>query len=334
MKLSLSVCISALAFIASNEVMAIKSFGEFVQRFEKEYSSHKEFFYREAVFEQSLKEIKLINSKNLTWSAGVNEYSDLTWEEFSDRFLMSEPQDCSATNPNTTHKIMGGDVQKVDWRDKNVVSHVKNQGSCGSCWTFSTTGAVESANAIVNNKTVLLAEQQLIDCAGGFNNFGCEGGLPSQAFQYIMWAGGIETEDTYPYTATDDKCAFNKKNVAVTLKNEVNITEGSENELVDALTNVGPVSVAYQVADDFRHYTSGVYDSTTCKSGPQDVNHAVLAVGFDKTDDLGEPYYIIKNSWGTSFGIDGYFNMVMGKNMCGISTCASYPIAEKMAETE
>jgi cathepsin H len=268
-------------------------------------------------------EINQINSENRGWEAGVNEWSDLTWEEFKGRFLQA-PQKCSATGKGN-HVMSGNADPAVDWRTKGVVTPVKNQGSCGSCWAFSTIGAVESVWAIKTGKLLTFAEQQLVDCAGGFKNMGCRGGLPSQAFQYIMWAGGIQDSQSYPYTGRDGSCKFNKAKVVATLTNEVNITERAENEMVDAIGG-RPVSVAYQVSSDFRSYKSGVYDSKQCKSGPMDVNHAVLAVGYNSTS-AGVPYYIIKNSWGTSFGIQGYFWMVRNKNMCGVATCSAYPVA-------
>jgi len=141
-----------------------------------------------------------------------------------------------------------------------------------------------------------------------------------------MWAGGIQSGNDYRYTGRDGTCRFDKSKVVAVLKDEVNITQGNEKELFDAVTKT-PVSVAYQVSGDFRHYSSGVYDSTQCRSGPMDVNHAVLAVGYNSTTGASaKPYWIIKNSWGTSFGIKGYFWMVRNKNMCGVATCASYPV--------
>jgi len=170
-----------------------------------------------------------------------------------------------------------------------------------------------------------LSEQQLVDCAGAFGNEGCRGGLPSQAFEYIRHAGGIEKGSDYVYTGRDGSCRFDKTKVAAHVTGEVNITEGVESELFDAVTNAGPVAIAFQVVSDFQSYRSGVYDSTRCKSGPLDVNHAVLAVGYGTDAASKKPYWTVKNSWGTSFGMQGYFNMVRDKNMCGIATCASYP---------
>jgi cathepsin H len=295
---------------------------EFVSKYNKVYSNE-EVAHRRAIFHDTLAEINQINSENRGWEAGINEWSDLTWAEFQARFLMA-PQKCSATKGN--HVMSGVQADPaIDWRQKGVVTAVKNQGSCGSCWAFSTTGAVESAYAIKTGKLVTVAEQQLVDCAGAFENEGCRGGLPSQAFQYIMYAGGIQDSGSYAYTGRDGTCKFNKAKVVISLRDEVNITEKAENELFDAIGAKGPVSVAYQVSSDFRSYKSGVYDSKQCKSGPMDVNHAVLAVGYNSTA-AGVPYYIVKNSWGTSFGISGYFWMVRNKNMCGVATCAAYPV--------
>jgi len=314
-KIVVALVLLGVALVQADE------FTQFMQRYNKAYS-HDEFTKRRAIFYDTVAEINQINSENRGWEAGINEWSDLTWEEFKGRFLQA-PQKCSATKGN--HVNTGFDDPAVDWRNKGVVTPVKNQGSCGSCWAFSTIGSVESVWAIKTGKLLTFAEQQLVDCAGGFKNMGCRGGLPSQAFQYIMWAGGIQDSASYPYTGRDGSCKFNKAKVVAQLTDEVNITEKAENDLVNAITG-RPVSVAYQVSSDFRSYKSGVYDSKQCRSGPMDVNHAVLAVGYNSTS-AGVPYYIIKNSWGTSFGIQGYFWMVRNKNMCGVATCAAYPVA-------
>jgi len=319
------LCVLVLAVAVS-----AMPFSDFLTKFNKAYNFG-ELTHREQVYQQTLREIDAINRQNLSWTAGVNEWSDLTWEEFEGRFLMA-PQDCSATEKG--NHVMSGNVPSgpnedtFDWRDKGKVTAVKNQGSCGSCWAFSTIGAVESAVSIKSGQPpATYSEQQLVDCAQGFKNMGCRGGLPSQAFQYILWQRGIASSAAYAYTGRDGKCRYNSSMPGAKISNEVNITLGNENEMIDAIRNVGPVSVAYQVSGDFRSYKSGVYDSTQCRSGPKDVNHAVLAVGTGGPPSTQKPYYIIKNSWGTSFGISGYFWMVRGKNMCGVATCSAYPIA-------
>jgi cathepsin H len=211
---------------------------------------------------------------------------------------------------------------------------------------------------------------QLVDCAGAFNNFGCDGGLPSQAFEYLMYSGGQDNETTYQYTAKDGKCYFKPADAVARVAKVNNITSYDEDELLQAVGTAGPVSIAYEVADDFRHYKSGVYDGK-CKTDPQSVNHAVVAIGYGERRGLIKrmPYWIVRNcasagsthdasgprlalptlvplahipaanhpavasdrtprritAWGTSWGMDGYFEIKRGVNKCGLSDCASFP---------
>lgn len=251
------------------------------------------------------------------------DFADWTWEEFQ-RHRLGAAQNCSATLKGN-HKLTDVVLPETkDWREEGIVSPVKDQGHCGSCWTFSTTGALEAAYTQAFGKGVSLSEQQLVDCAGAFNNFGCSGGLPSQAFEYIKYNGGLDTEEAYPYTGKDGACKFSAENVGIQVLDSVNITLGAEDELKHAVAIVRPVSVAFQVVNSFRFYKEGVYTSDTCGTTPMDVNHAVLAVGYGVED--GVSYWLVKNSWGENWGDSGYFKMELGKNMCGISTCASYPI--------
>lgn len=266
-------------------------------------------------------------------------FANMPWSEFQSQVLMA-PQDCSATlgrasfagssDPLPTH---------VDWREKGVIAGVKNQGRCGSCWTFSTTGAMEAHHAIQfkNWRTSEMSEQQLLDCAAEFDNHGCNGGLPSHAFEYIHAAGGLSKEFFYPYraesTGDNSRCQFDtsvKSKIGGRTVRSFNMTEGDEESLMRLVSTVGPVSVAFQVVEDFRLYKSGIYSSENCKSGPMDVNHAVLVVGYGVEPDVGRPYWIVKNSWSSEWGEEGYFKIARGKNMCGIATCASYPILENV----
>ncbi|CAN0194355.1 unnamed protein product, partial [Phaeothamnion confervicola] len=148
---------------------------------------------------------------------------------------------------------------------------------------------------------VSLSEQQLVDCAQDFDNHGCNGGLPSHAFEYIRYTGGLDTEEAYPYFAKDNACKYDSLGVGATVQAAVNITYQDENELQAAIAFVGPVSIAFQVTSDFKSYAGGVYDNPTCGSLPDEVNHAVLAVGYG-TDEGGKngggDYWIVKNSWG------------------------------------
>ncbi|XP_068479999.1 pro-cathepsin H-like isoform X2 [Phaseolus vulgaris] len=299
------------------------SFARFVGRFRKTYRNEEEMKQRYDIFSQNLRFIRSINKKRLSYTLAVNHFADWTWEEFK-RHRLGAAQNCSATHKGN-HKLTDAVLPPTkDWREEKIVSLVKDQGSCGSCWTFSTTGALEAAYAQAHGKSISLSEQQLVDCAGDFNNFGCNGGLPSQAFEYIKYNGGLETEEAYPYTGKDGVCKFSAENVGIQVLDSVNITLGAEDELKHAVAFVRPVSVAFQVVSGFRFYEKGVYTSDSCGSTPLDVNHAVLAVGYGVEN--GVPYWLIKNSWGANWGDSGYFKMELGKNMwccnlCFLSNC-------------
>lgn len=197
----------------------------------------------------------------------------MTNEEFRTYFnIVNDPQnDCSATHPR---KLEAAEpVQDLpqywDWRDVGGVTPVKNQGSCGSCWTFSTVGCVESHYLIKFGQFRNLSEQQLVDCAADFDNHGCNGGLPSHAFEYIHSTSGLTTEDQYPYTAlTGATCNYNGNTMASVGINggSVNITVDDEVDLQNAVFLNGPVSIAFEVVDGFKQYTSGVYTSTVCNN--------------------------------------------------------------------
>lgn len=219
-----------------------------------------------------------------------------------EHFNFKTEQHCSATNRKSFASLNANIPKEWDWRSLGVVSPVKNQGKCGSCWTFSTVGALESHFLLKYGQFRNLSEQQLVDCAGDYDNHGCKGGLPSHAFEYIKDNGGISLETNYPYLAQDGTCKITKESaLSVGVKGgSVNISL-SEDDLKQALYQHGPVSVAFRVIDGFRDYSSGVYSANDCKNGPDDVNHAVLAVGYG-TDENGVDYWIIKNSWGAAWG--------------------------------
>lgn len=308
---------------------ALSAFTEFKTRHSKTYASPVEEQARFEVFAENWRHITSHNAANKPYQLEVNEFADMTWEEFRASRLAAM-QNCSAQTGSPRILLRGAAAPsppaKRDWREEGIVSPVKNQGHCGSCWTFSTTGALEAAYTQKHGKPANFSEQQLVDCAWAFNNMGCGGGLPSQAYEYVLYNGGIDTEAAYPYVGVNGECHFSKSGVGAMVSGVYNVTQFDEEELQGAVGFVRPTSIAFEVVGDFRFYKSGVYESDTCGDGPDTVNHAVLAVGYDTTADT--PYWIIKNSWGAGWGDEGYFKMKLGSNMCGVATCASYPIVE------
>ena len=205
----------------------------------------------------------------------------------------------------------------VDWREKGVVTGVKNQEACGSCWAFSATGSMEGQHALKTGNLVSLSESQLVDCLART----CSGGLPTSAFAYVISNKGIENEMDYPYDDHDDPCVYNQSEVAATISSYVKVT-GGENGLQQAVATIGPISVLID-ADYFSLYKGGVFYAPKCSTTHLD--HAVLVVGYGTVNSTD--YWIVKNSWGATWGESGYLLMSRNRNNnCGIATMPSYPI--------
>jgi len=250
---------------------------------------------------------------------GVNAFTDLTSKEFSDLYMGYLPRQNDYARSQIEHVAPVGQVlaDSLDWRTKGAVTPIKDQGQCGSCWAFSTTGSVEGANQLKSGKLESLSEQQLVDCAGSSGNQGCNGGLMDDAFEYIIKNKGIGSEASYPYTARDGKC---KQVAAVgTVSKYTDVKKNDETGLMSAV-NIEPVSVAVD-AESWQSYRGGVMTGPCGKS----LDHGVLLIGYG-TEGAND-YWLVKNSWGTSWGEKGTIRLVRGKNECGIAEAASYPTA-------
>jgi len=273
--------------------------------------------------ENYLRTVAKINNHNAeydqgkhTWFMGENEFMDWTQEELDNRngFKSFNVEYTGVYVPR------GHSADSVDWRDQGAVNAVKDQGQCGSCWAFSTVASLEGQEAIVNGKLPDCSEQQLVDCDPGSS--GCNGGLMTAAFTYIKGQGkhGIDTQTSYPYTARDGTCDKSKtgdeNDVCSVINGYTELPGGDESALQDAVANIGPISIAAN-ASPWSSYSGGIFDGS-CSNA---LNHGIAMVGFN----TAENYWIIRNSWGTSWGENGYMRMVMGKNLCGIADMTCYP---------
>ncbi|XP_054713109.1 procathepsin L-like [Uloborus diversus] len=319
--------VAAARQVPSNQDLD-KHWGEFKKTYGKTYTGDEEA-RRRLIWEENVKKIVHHNLQAdigvYTYRRGINEYADVEHEEFVKTMngLKKSPGFVSSAIKWTPiENVIIPDT--VDWRPKGVVTPVKNQAQCGSCWAFSATGSLEGQHKIKTGKLVSLSEQNLIDCSAAEGNDGCGGGWMDQAFDYIKINKGIDTESSYPYEAEDDTCRFNPANVGATVKGYVDIPTTDEDALKQASATIGPISVAIDAShESFQTYKSGVYSEPECD--PQVLDHGVLVVGYGSED--GQDYWLVKNSWGTSWGINGYIKMSRNSNnQCGIATKASYPL--------
>ncbi|KAL5019864.1 hypothetical protein ScPMuIL_002756 [Solemya velum] len=262
-----------------------------------------------------------------THRLGMNQFGDMTGQEIRrtlNGFRMSNStkgQLFMAPSNVATRDV----PDTVDWRKKGYVTAVKNQANCGSCWAFSSTGSLEGQHFRKTGKLVSLSEQNLVDCSQKEGNQGCNGGNMDQSFEYVRKNGGIDTEDSYPYTQKMGTCRFKKNDIlyGATDSGYVDIQQGSEQDLKMAVATVGPISVALDAsALSFHFYKSGVYSTSDCSKLMLD--HAVTAIGYGTFE--GKDYWLLKNSWGTTWGMDGFVMFARNNdNMCGIATAASFP---------
>jgi len=337
----LAVVAAALAHVHNEETMEL--FVEYVKDHNKEYANDPvEFAIRYNIFASNLDTIAFKNAQQPSAYFAVNKYTDRLYEEMPISHIPytgeALAQACLTRGvtmtPYTPEQIEAIPVS-WDWRSKNMVTPVKNQGDCGSCWTFSTTGAIESAWAIAGKGLTGLSEQMIVDCSHGCANEsdygpvcnqGCDGGWPWSAMNDIVSWGGIETETAYPYTGEDGNCANNPTKYSAKIKNYTCVSgplPADETQMATFLYNNGPLSIAMD-ADDLMSYSSGIINDPDCDATSLD--HAILIVGYgvDSTSNLN--YWIVKNSWGSDWGENGYFRIVRGSGMCGVNEAVTFPI--------
>ncbi|KAL9252905.1 Cysteine protease RD19A-like protein [Drosera capensis] len=306
-------------------------FNLFKHRFGRKYSTESEHEHRFNVFRSNLRRARRYQRIDPLAEHGVTQFSDLTPAEFRSRFLgmrrLRLPSDANTAPILPTENL----PEDFDWREKGAVTEVKNQGSCGSCWSFSTTGALEGANFLATGKLVSLSEQQLVDCdhecdpeEAGACDAGCNGGLMNSAFEYTLKAGGLMKEEDYPYTGTDrGTCNFDKSKIAATVAN-FSVVSLDESQIAANLVKNGPLAVAIN-AVFMQTYIKGVSCPYICS---RRLDHGVLLVGYGSKGYAPvrmkeKPYWIIKNSWGENWGESGYYKICRGRNICGVDSMVS-----------
>jgi C1A family cysteine protease len=313
----------------------------------KQYDSHNEKMKRLQIWVDNDERINEYNSKDLPFKLGHNAFSDMTEEEFAAHYKMSA-SDAETSKKAQEAKWSAEDAafvqdqeraltdnlelpDYVNWVEMGAVAEVKNQGACGACWAFSTTGALEGARFIKTGELVSLSEQNLLDC--DHTDLGCGGGLMDNAFKFDEKSGGLCSEEDYPYLARQQKkCNTNCTDVPGSIvKTFIDVPPAKEHALLSAIA-MQPISVAIQGSQFvFQFYKTGVLTDSSCgRSGA--VDHGVLAVGYGTDLDTQEPYFLVKNSWGPTWGDKGYVKIGRKtKNkygICSILKMASFPVVE------
>jgi C1A family cysteine protease len=315
------------AEILQTEVNSWIEYSDYAREYTKSYDTLGDELYHYQVYKLNRDRLGIMRDTNPLATYSLNWFGDIEYTVFDQMHKgYSDTADtsvsvCGAMNASDSPDL----ADSIDWRDLGAVTPVKNQGSCGSCWSFSATEAIEGAWQISTGGLVSLSEQQMVDCSIKYGNMGCYGGIMDNAFEYVIDNGGLCTEEDVPYVGSGGTCGTCVP--VATISSCVDVTPNNESELKRAL-NTGPVSVAIEADKDaFQLYTGGIITSELCGTA---LDHGVLVVGYGT--DNGVDYWTIKNSWGSDWGEDGYVRIarddsnVLNGGICGIASLPSYPV--------
>lgn len=309
---------TASSLLSNSQLQGL--FAKYIETYDKTYET-RQVLSKLATFSENLKLILEHNQKNSSYKLAMNQFGDLTQDEFAASLNMKIAEENAdllqgSLNAPKAPSALISDEFAVDW-SKIVKNPVKSQQGCGSCWAFSAVSAVEYRWAIKNHlsEAISFSEQQVLDC--DIFELGCSGGLISNALYYIERAGGLCQEKNYPYTAKVGTCQ-EKSCSRVAKPDAVKKVRGTEVDLVKELRR-GPVPVAVAASTaSFQFYKSGILDDAECAKS--NINHAILAVGYSPAKGGQKAFLKIRNSWGSKWGEDGYIRFAFNENVCGINT--------------
>jgi len=307
-----------------------KHFSNFQEKFHKKYESIQELEKRFQIFRSNLRTIILHNlDNNQNFTMGINQFTDLTPQEFKETYLggYKLKSEVGSYGCKTFSSGATGSPSSIDWRNNGAVTSVKDQGQCGSCWTFSSTGAIEGAWAISKGQLVDLSEEQLVECATGisYGSHGCNGGQMEGAFKYVIQNGQCALS-SYPYTSSNGQSGSCETCSPVAHISSCSDVKPNDQLSLKAAVALQPVSIAIE-ADTryFQSYSSGILTSSSCGTN---LDHGVLIVGYG--NENGQDYWLVKNSWGTTWGDKGYVKIARSDSIndpgiCGIAMDPSFP---------
>lgn len=300
-----------------------QDFDDYIKQYGKSYANEAEKLLRYKIFSVNALVAQALQIEDLgTATYGMTKFSDLSMEEFKAKYrtLHADKFDTSKYPKGVTPNIKAPDA--VDWRKKGAVTEVKDQGQCGSCWAFSTTGNIEGQWAIKKGKLISLSEAELVDCDK--IDEGCDGGLMMDAFKEIIRLGGLESEAEYKYVPRDGQCKFDKSKVVAYINGSEAIST-KETDMATWCAANGPISIGIN-ANNMQFYNGGIAHPKKRQCNPAELDHGVLIVGYGTEGN--KPFWIIKNSWAKDWGEQGYYRCYRGAGVCGLN---KQPCSSKVA---